>query len=205
MSDRIKIDPDNLESMSIIMENATDALSEAVTLMMQIVSHRDWTCKERKKINEEIENIQKAVKIILFWGSAFAKVVRLVLKRLREKENRLSGIFEAIDSIIGRIIGIKPSTIITEGQNIINTITGNNNGSDGNNGSAIADVVESAGSIITQTTNGTTNNPIQWRPSWEPIYGSNGEIIAWPKSATVSDVSTVADPISTVDFSSVEL
>lgn len=193
MSDKIKIDPENLETMSVIMENATDAMDEAVQLMLQIVTHRDWTCRERYTINEKIEEIQKAVKLILEWGGSFAKVVRQVLKRLKEKEKRISGIFETIDSIIGRIIGIKPSTIIEVGSNIINTITDNSDST--GTFPMDSDFKEIA------------------RAGWEALQASG--IIDWPSTGPVevcppiewviNNLSSVAEPISTVDFGSLEL
>lgn len=206
MSEKIKIDPENLETMSVIMENATDAMDEAVQLMLQIVTHRDWTCRERYTINDKIEEIQKAVKLILEWGGSFAKVVRQVLKRLKEKEKRISGIFETIDSIIGRIIGIRPSTIIETGRDIINQVTDNR---DSTGTPAVDSTIGRAVQEALQTVIGTTTDTNPWgqipHPNWEPIYGSNGEIIGCVKSASVSDLSTVAEPISTVDFGSLEL
>lgn len=193
MSEKIKIDPENLETMSVIMENATDAMDEAVQLMLQIVTHRDWTCRERYTINDKIEEIQKAVKLILEWGGSFSKIVRQVLKRLKEKEKRISGIFETIDSIIGRIIGIKPSTIIETGREIINTITDNS---------------DSTGTFTMDST-----MKEMARAGREALQASG--IIDWPSTGSVevcapiewgiNNLSSAAEPISTVDFGSLEL
>lgn len=193
MSDKIKIDPENLDTMSAIMENATDAMDEAVQLMLQIVSHRDWTCRERYSINDKIQEIQKAVKIILEWGSKFSKTVRQVLKRLKDKESRISGIFETIDSIIGRIIGIKPSTIVEAGKDIFDKINGNR---------------DSTGTPATDST-------------WEGIGRAAQEVLQapglvdWPSTrpdstlptieSVINNLPSVAEPISTVEFGSLEL
>lgn len=194
MSDKIKIDPENLDTMSVTMENATDAMDEAVQLMLQIVSHRDWTCRERYSINDKIQEIQKNVKTILEWGSSFSRTVRQVLKRLKEKEKRISGIFETIDSIIGRIIGIKPSAIVEAGKDILDKITGNSNSTGNNSG---GNTVESIASSVQEIINGTSSS-INW-PSTEVVD------ICAPVEWVTNNLPSVADSISTADFSSLEL
>lgn len=193
MSEKIKIDPENLETMSVIMENATDAMDEAVQLMLQIVTHRDWTCRERYTINDKIEEIQKAVKLILEWGGSFAKVVRQVLKRLKEKEKRISGIFETIDSIIGRIIGIRPSTIIETGRDIINQVTGNN---DSTGTPAVDSTISTIGRAMQEALQ--ASGIIDW-PSTGPV------VVCPPIEWGINNLSSVAEPIPTVDFGSLEL
>lgn len=182
MSDRIKIDPENLEQMSAVMESATDAIEEAVALMTQIVTHRDWTCKERYRINEQIEEIQKAVRLIMTMGSGFARAVRRVLKKFKEREERIRQLFETVEDMLRRLLGIKPEGGVTNSGTEIVT-----------DGGSLQDTVATVVHDLRENLGGWNWNRPVILPSPVPIVRE------------ISNLSSVTEPISTTDFGSLEL
>lgn len=190
MSDRIKIDPENLEQMSAVMESATDAIEEAVALMTQIVAHRDWTCKERYRINEQIEEIQKAVRLIMTMGSGFAGAVRRVLKKFKEREERIRQLFETVEDMLRRLLGIGPAGGVTStGTGVVT-------------GEGLRDAVAST------FYDRVSNCPTHTGSNVDDIGGWSKIVSNLPPLSTgfpTSNLSSVVEPISTTDFGSLEL
>lgn len=188
MSDRIKIDPENLEQMSAVMESATDAIEEAVALMTQIVAHRDWTCKERYRINEQIEEIQKAVRLIMTMGSGFAGAVRRVLKKFKEREDRFRQLFETVEDMFRRLLSIGPAGGVTStGTGVVI-------------GEGLRDAVDST--FYDRVCPTHTGSNVDDIGGWSKIVSN------LPPLSTgfpTSNLSSVVEPISTTDFGSLEL
>lgn len=59
MSSVFKIDTDSLDAISNCLSDAKINLDSCVSTLDTVTSHDDWTCKERKQINELLNDLKK--------------------------------------------------------------------------------------------------------------------------------------------------
>lgn len=104
----LDIDTDVLRSSVATAEQANASISEALSLLNQVVIHNDWQCKERYQINENtLANCQTAQEIQNH-ASSFYQAVKQVSEQFDEAEQNNIGRVNQVDGLLGQILTVAP-------------------------------------------------------------------------------------------------
>ena len=113
----LNVDTDLLRSSVSVAERTNDLISDAATLLNQVVVHNDWVCSERNQINSyTIENRETAQKIEGY-ASSFYNAVKNASARFDAAEQEMRQRTNTVDEPIGRITNVVPGAIqeVTQG------------------------------------------------------------------------------------------
>ena len=114
----LNVDTDLLRSSVSVAERTNDLISDAATLLNQVVVHNDWVCSERNQINSyTIENRETAQKIE-GKASSFYSAVKNASARFDAAEQEMRQRTNTVDEPIGRITNVVPGTIQEVTQNV---------------------------------------------------------------------------------------
>ena len=107
----LNVDTDLLRSSVSVAERTNDAISEAATLLNQVVVHNDWVCSERNQINSyTLENRETAQKIEGY-ASSFYNAVKNASARFDAAEQEMRQRTNTVDDPISRIISVVPGNM----------------------------------------------------------------------------------------------
>lgn len=107
----LNVDTDLLRSSVSVAERTNDLISDAATLLNQVVVHNDWVCSERNQINSyTIENRETAQKIEGY-ASSFYSAVKNASARFDAAEQEMRQRTNTVDEPIGRITNVVPGAI----------------------------------------------------------------------------------------------
>lgn len=107
----LNVDTDLLRSSVSVAEKTNDAISEAATLLNQVVVHNDWECSERNQINSyTMENRETAQKIEGY-ASSFYNAVKNASARFDTAEQEMRQKTNTVDDPISRIVSVVPGNM----------------------------------------------------------------------------------------------
>ncbi len=107
----VDIDTMKLRSAVGTAQQTNDSISEALSLLNQVVIHNDWQCKERYKINENtMANRQKAQEIQNN-TSSFYQAIKQASERFDEREQSIQHWTNQVDGPISEIVNVVPGGI----------------------------------------------------------------------------------------------
>lgn len=101
----IILDTAALAQMVILVSKANDEIDEAAELMNRVVSHNDWTCKERTSISDGIQRCKKSICSLQEANRSFMYAFKRVLSNMTKKEQDISTGFQSVESILAKILG----------------------------------------------------------------------------------------------------
>ena len=100
------IDTDTLQSLVTTAAQTNEAITDACTLLNQIVVHNDWQCDERTKINENTVTNRTTALTIQTHAAAFYSAIKQAAELFAEVENKNITRVNGIDEKIGQITSI---------------------------------------------------------------------------------------------------
>lgn len=104
----VDIDTEILRSSVSVAERASEAITEASSLLNAITVHEDWICRERDRIKEmTVENRQKA-RQIKDRSAAFYTAVRTASEKFDQAEAESCRRINGVDDLIGQISTVVP-------------------------------------------------------------------------------------------------
>lgn len=107
----LNIDTDLLRSSISVAERTADSITDASSLLNQIVVHNDWACEERNQINQyTVENREKAHEI-QEKATSFYHAVRNASERFDEAEQNIKTRTNSVDGTIARIVNVVPGSV----------------------------------------------------------------------------------------------
>ena len=104
----LDIDTDVLRSSVATAEQANASISEALSLLNQVVIHNDWQCKERYQINENTLANRQTAQEIQNLASSFYQAVKQVSEQFDEAEQNNIGRVNQVDGLLGQILTVAP-------------------------------------------------------------------------------------------------
>lgn len=111
----LHIDTSMLRSSATIAEQTNAAISEAASLLNQIIVHEDWVCTEREQIKKmTLANKQKAQQVESH-ADAFYAAVKSASERFDEKEQELNSRINGVDDVISRVMNVVPGITAASG------------------------------------------------------------------------------------------
>ena len=104
----LDIDTEVLRSAVTTAQQTNDLISEALSLLNQVVIHNDWACQERTQINANtITNRQKAMEIQKN-TAAFYQAIRQSSEQFDEVENNNVNRVNQVDNLLSQILSVVP-------------------------------------------------------------------------------------------------
>lgn len=104
----LDIDTDILRDSVITAEQTNASISEALTLLNQIVIHNDWQCPERYRINENTMANRQTVQEIQNHTSSFYQAVKQASQRFDEAEQTNISRVNQVDGLLSQMLTIVP-------------------------------------------------------------------------------------------------
>ena len=104
----LNIDTDILRSLVSTAEKTNEEISEACTLLNQIVVHNDWECDERTRINENTVTNRTSALTIQNHATAFYNAIKQASSLFDEAENKNITRVNGLDDKIGKIASVVP-------------------------------------------------------------------------------------------------
>lgn len=101
---------------------ANDELQKAQSLIQEIHSHSDWTCKEKSVIDDLMRECKNMVKKLCEEQFSFFEAVKIVGEELGEAENSVSNLFQSVESILSKILAIPVLENVVNGGGLIGAV-----------------------------------------------------------------------------------
>lgn len=102
----LDIDTDVLRQSAAMAKHTNEAITEACTLLNQVVVHNDWHCQERTKINENtVTNRQEAQKL-QGYAEAFYQAVAQASAQFDEKEQSMISRVNQVEELLSQILSV---------------------------------------------------------------------------------------------------
>ena len=142
---RIAYDIAVMAQLVAASQNANDELKKAQSLLQEIHSHSDWTCKEKNTIDDMMRECRKLILRLNENQSGFLRAIRQVENDLKDAEKSVSGLFSGVEGLLGKILAIPVRDIAVGGTGLLGflfphsaggstTHTGSSGGSHGGGG-----------------------------------------------------------------------
>ena len=110
----IVIDTDILKQLVSAASSANQSISEAVNELNRIVSHDDWACKERTRINDYTVSNANRIKAIQNNANSFLSALSTVLGEFESTEDSISSLISGVDSTIADVLSTN-QPLVTDG------------------------------------------------------------------------------------------
>lgn len=107
----IDIDTGILRSSVATAEQANASISEALSLLNQVVIHNDWQCKERYQINENTLANRQTAQEIQNHASSFYHAVKQASEEFDEVEQNNIRRVNQVDGLIAQILTVVPGML----------------------------------------------------------------------------------------------
>lgn len=104
----LDIDTDILRSSVAVADQANALVSEALTLLNQVVIHNDWQCKERYQINENTMADRQTAQEVQSHATSFYYAVKQASEQFDEAEQNNIGRVNQVDGLLGQILSVVP-------------------------------------------------------------------------------------------------
>lgn len=114
----ISYNPETVKALVAACQTANDQMQKAQSLLNQIQSHGDWTCKEKSAIDERMGECRKQIGRLGERQLSFLQAVRQAEEDLCGAQRRVSSLFDGVDELLGRILSI-PVQIATGGLGLL--------------------------------------------------------------------------------------
>lgn len=111
-----------MAQLAAACQSANDELQKAQSLVMEVQSHSDWTCKEKNTIDDLMRECKKRIQELCENEEGFLNAIRLVAQDLTEAEKNISGLFGGVESLLGKILAIPVKTVTVNGQSMLERI-----------------------------------------------------------------------------------
>lgn len=104
----LDIDTDTFRSLVTTAKQTNDAISEALSLLNQVVIHNDWQCRERDQINKNTEENRSRAQTIQEYTSRFYDAIEKASAKFDETEQNNITKMNQVDSLLGEILSVVP-------------------------------------------------------------------------------------------------
>ncbi len=123
----IDYDTSIMRELSAACRTAALELSRAESLIEQVRSHNDWTCKEKNTIDDLMAACRKMVRQLSEQQSDFLQAVEKTEEEFAEAERSISVLFDGVEDVLGRILSIPVGTVSITGGGLLERLapTGN--------------------------------------------------------------------------------
>lgn len=92
--------------------NANEELESAKALLDAVKSHNDWTCKEKRAIDEYMSKIRKSMNLLTENQRNYHQAIRSVKEIFEETERKVSNMFGGVEDWLKKILGI-PTAVVS--------------------------------------------------------------------------------------------
>lgn len=107
----IAYDGDLINRLVDASANANEELESAKALLDAVKSHSEWTCKEKKAIDEYMTKIHKEMNRLTENQRSYYQAVRSVKTAFEETEGKIGGMFDGVEEWLKKILGIPVSAV----------------------------------------------------------------------------------------------
>ena len=119
---KILYDVATMAQLTAACQSANDELQKAQSLVMEVQSHSDWTCKEKDTIDDLMRECKKRIQELCESEKNFLGAVRLAAEDLTDAEKNVSALFGGVESLLGKILAIPVKTVTVSGQSMLERI-----------------------------------------------------------------------------------
>lgn len=112
---KIAYDVMTVIQMTIACQRANDELQRAQNLLQEIRSHSDWGCKEKDTIDDLVRDSRNMIRKLCENQSAFLRAVQAAEGELTGAENSVSGLFNAVESLLAKILAVPVKDVVISG------------------------------------------------------------------------------------------
>lgn len=102
----LELDTDLLRQSVATAKQTNDAISEACTLLNQVVVHQDWKCQERTKINENTVANRQMAQQIQSHTASFYQAISQASNRFDEVEQNTISYVNQVESLLAQIMTV---------------------------------------------------------------------------------------------------
>ncbi len=103
----ISVDTEKMLTISNLANQINAELEACANILMPVVEHNDWNCKERYAINDAINAIKSNSNILFDGIGDFAKSIVKVTDMFNEFEASIPNKYQHLDAVLGSMFAIE--------------------------------------------------------------------------------------------------
>lgn len=133
MNYTIYIDGDVMRDMSVLVKKANAEIQDACAQMRSVEEHKDWQCREKVNINENLAVIRKYSTELSEDADYFANAVVRVAEEFEKKQKELQDKFQYLEAKLGKVLAVpfsngSSTNIGSSTEGAVSSVLSDNNG-----------------------------------------------------------------------------
>ena len=108
-----------MQELTRACQTANDELQKAQSLILEVRSHNDWTCKEKDTIDDLMSTCRNMVQRLCEEEFSFLEAIKTVEGELSDAEKNVSRLFDGVETILSKVLAIPVAQTVVGGVGLL--------------------------------------------------------------------------------------